>query len=83
MPTTESDWSEYRRLVLDGLEQQKRDLRELRDMWFEFRSKDVADLRNDISLLKLKTALWACVFGTVASGLVTAAVSALSRLLVP
>jgi hypothetical protein len=67
------DWSEHRRLILAELQRLTTDVGAIRDKIDEFRQRDVADLRTEIALLKLKSSLWGAVLGATSGLLVTAA----------
>lgn len=78
--TQEGDgWTENRKLILRELERFGSDLKDIRETIAEFRQADIAQIKTEIALLKLKSSLWGAVLGGV-SGALVATVSVLVRL---
>lgn len=69
----EDGWIVNRKLVAAELERIGRDVHALRDTLNDIRGTDLADIRIDIALLKLKSSLWGAVLGGVSGTLVTGA----------
>lgn len=78
MPNSDN-FLEYRELILAELKRLTGDVGSIREKLDEFRQQDIAELRTDIALLKLKATMWACVFGTLSSALVTGVISAVVK----
>lgn len=71
-PATDDGWIENRKLIVNELTRLANDVHAIRETFNAFRQKDIADLRTDIALLKLKSSLWGAVLGGAAGTLVTA-----------
>ena len=74
------DWGEYRRLILSQLEEIKNDLSAVRGQMQTFRQTDIAEIKVEIALLKLKSSLWGGALG-LAGGALTAGVAVLTKML--
>ena len=78
----DSDWREYRRMILSALERLEGQMSILSakiDMHDDIRSKEISDLRVEVGMLKTKVAI----YGIAASVLVTAAINILGPYLRP
>jgi hypothetical protein len=69
---TEDDWVTNRKLIVAELRRIGDDVRAVTDSFDKFRREDIAELKIDIALLKLKSSLWGAVLGGAAGMLVTA-----------
>ena len=65
-------WAENRKLILREIERLGDDLGGIREHLSIIRQKEIADLKTDIALLKLKASLWGAVLGGASGVLVTA-----------
>jgi hypothetical protein len=55
MPTPDEDnWPSYRRMILDRLENTGKALVEVRDDLTKFRNEDMAQIKQDVALLKFQ-----------------------------
>lgn len=76
----DNTWIEYRRLVLDGLERIDRELVIINtkiDLQDKVLTREIADLRVEIGMLKVKAAIMATVSSIVTSAIVGAVVAVL------
>jgi hypothetical protein len=80
MVTEPDGWSENRKLILRELERFGDDINSIREDFGRFRQEDIASIKTDIALLKLKSSLWGAVLGG-ASGLLVTAGAILLRLI--
>ena len=82
--TTNGEWREYRRLVMNAIEGLQADVKDLRAdvaiLRAELKERDSVRDR-DIAVLKSKTALWGSVGGILASGLLAIIVFVIQRAL--
>lgn len=78
--THEEGWIEHRKLILNELQRLTTEVGNIREKLDTFRQEDVADLRTEIALLKLKSSLWGAILGG-ASGVVVTAGAILLRLI--
>lgn len=62
-------WSEYKLLVLDHIERLSAQVRNLETKMDAFRADDIANVKVEIALLKLKAGLWGGISGLVPSAL--------------
>lgn len=77
MPEINGDrtWGEYRRLVLAELENLRKDVGGLSDKVERFRAEDLAQIKQDITLLKFQAAAW----GVLASAVISIIVGIIVR----
>jgi hypothetical protein len=66
-------WTQNRKLIIRELERLGDDISGISDSVSKIRLEDIADLKTDIALLKLKSSLWGAVMGAATGVLVTAA----------
>lgn len=62
-------WNEYKLLVLDQLEGLKAQVRALEAKMDAFRADDIANVKVEIALLKLKAGVWGAVSGMIPTAL--------------
>lgn len=74
------DWFDYRRLVLSQIQALQKDLSSIRTEVQTFRTKDIGELKIEIALLKLKTAMWGAILGAIGGGVIAFVVSVGSKL---
>lgn len=65
-------WPENRKLILRELERLGEDIRSVVKGIADIREGDLAELKTEIALLKLKSSLWGAVLGGASGILVTA-----------
>lgn len=58
-------WSEYKLLVLDHIERLSRQLSIVETKLDTFRADDIATLKTEVALLKLRAGLWGAISGAV------------------
>lgn len=61
---TES-WVEYRRLILQALERLDGEIRGLNAKMDAFRADDIATIKVEVAMLKVKAGMWGAVMGLV------------------
>jgi hypothetical protein len=66
-PNVPDDWVSYRRLILSELERISEDVRRISGKLDDFRAQDLAEIRVEVAMLKVKAGVWGGL-----SGLVTA-----------
>lgn len=79
-PDSERSWFEYRRLVLGALDRidgQISAVNNKLDAQDGIRGKEIADLRVEVGMLKVKAAMWGVASGAGVSGIVNVLMSAL------
>jgi len=54
-------WGEYRRLILQELERLARQVQELNIKIDNFRASDIADIKVEIAMLKVKAGVWGAI----------------------
>lgn len=64
-------WIEYRKLILSQLTDLQVNLSALRKEVEQFRQEDIAEIKIEIALLKLKTSIWAGTIGALSGLIVT------------
>lgn len=78
---TESDdhgWTVNRKLILDTLERLRVELAHIKDKLDRFRQEDIAEIRTEIALLKVKSSMWGAAMGA-ATGIAVALTAAIFR----
>ncbi len=64
-------WVQYRRLIISQISDVQAGLHALRDEFAEYRRVDVAEMKVEIALLKLKSSLWGGAVGALVSTVIT------------
>lgn len=68
----DDSWMVNRKLIINELRRMADEVQSVREKFDEFRREDIATLKTDIALLKLKSSLWGAVLGGATGMLVTA-----------
>lgn len=63
-------WNEWKRVVLVKLDDNESANKDVRNQILEIRTKDIPAIREDISSLKTKAAMWGAFFGLLASAII-------------
>lgn len=65
-------WVEYRRLILQALERMDSEIGKVNGKIDQFRAEDIASLKVEVAMLKVRAGMWGAV-----SGLITGVLAAL------
>lgn len=76
----EDGWDVNRKLILDSIERLRDELRVIKAKLDQFRQDDIAQIRTEIALLKLKSSLWGALMGA-ATGIAVALTAAVFRVI--
>ena len=58
-------WSEYRRLILQALERLDGEIRGLNGKIDAFRADDIATIKVEVAMLKVKAGMWGAIMGLI------------------
>lgn len=64
-PMETESWVEYRRLILQALERLDGEIRGLNAKMDAFRADDIATIKVEVAMLKVKAGMWGAVMGLV------------------
>ena len=73
----ENGWREYQRLVLAQLEEHGDGIARVDANIQSLRSNDLADIKIEIAMLRVKASIWGAGSGLVISGIVSALIGAM------
>ncbi len=82
MDLTDNNWGEYRRLIIDTLERIDRELASINakiDDRDDTRGAQIADLRIEVGMLKVKAAIGGVIGGAAVSAILSLAIGLLMR----
>lgn len=80
MSADDHAWEVNRKLIIDRIDRLSDELGVIKSKLDQFRQDDIAQIRTEIALLKLKSSLWGAVMGA-ATGIAVAVTAAIFKVL--
>lgn len=69
----DDDWYQNRKLIANELRRMSEEIQIIRSDIDKYRREDIADIKTDIALLRLKSSLWGAIMGGATGTLVIVA----------